>query len=97
MWAGERKHYSEREGNQTGAADPRTQYPGQHSSTADPPEEPRTDTLTLFFTLRLNEHVMHRVSSTATQTGGIAAFLRRFQSDADKVQVNAIADPSFSH
>lgn len=40
---------------------------------------------------------MHSVSSTATQTGGITVFLRRFQSDTDKVKENAIVDLSVSH
>lgn len=52
---------SEHEGNQTGAADPWLQNPGQYAEWQIPGEI-RTDTLTLFFfTLSVNEHMMHKV------------------------------------
>lgn len=64
---------SEHEGNQTGAADPCSQYSGQHSE-HQISWEIYNDTLTLFFTLSVNEHMMHGVSIKNKRGGIISLF-----------------------
>lgn len=69
---------SEHDENQTGAPDPCSQYPGQHSK-QQIPGEIHPDTLTLFFTLSVNEHMMHKVSNNNKSSGIITVFLPTLQ------------------